>query len=155
VNCYGQHAIARRGGLARFADIATEQLDPVGPSPARCFALGRAVARSFATTDLRVALVASSSWSHAFLTDKTWHITPDTEADRRLYRLFAEGDYQTWQSTPSRDIVDAGQHEMLNWFCLTGAMDELGMRLRWSELVPTDVFNSNKCFAIFDERRSA
>jgi len=155
VNCYGQHAIARRGGLARFADIATERLDPVGPSPARCFALGRAIARSFAATDLRVALVASSSWSHAFLTDKTWHITPDTEADRRLYRLFVEGDYQTWQSTPSRDIVDAGQHEMLNWFCLTGAMDELGMQLRWSELVTTDVFNSNKCFAIFGERRPA
>jgi hypothetical protein len=155
VNCYGQHAIARRGGLARFADIATEQLDPVGPSPARCFALGRAIARSFAATDLRVALVASSSWSHAFLTDKTWHITPDTEADRRLYRLFVAGDYQTWQSTPSRDIVDAGQHEMLNWFCLTGAMHELGMQLKWSEMVTTDVFNSNKCFAIFDERRPA
>jgi Catalytic LigB subunit of aromatic ring-opening dioxygenase len=155
VNCYGQHAIARRGGLARFADIATEQLDPVGPSPARCFALGRAIARSFGGTDLRVALVASSSWSHAFLTDKTWHITPDTEADRKLYRLFVAGEYQTWQSTASRDIVDAGQHEMLNWFCLTGAMDELGMQLRWSELVTTDVFNSNKCFAIFDERRPA
>lgn len=32
VNCYGQHAIARKGGLARFADIADEQLDPVGPT---------------------------------------------------------------------------------------------------------------------------
>ncbi len=33
VNCYGQHAIARRGGLARFAEISDEQLDPVGPDP--------------------------------------------------------------------------------------------------------------------------
>ena len=39
---------------------------------------------------------------------------------------------------------------MLNWFCLAGAMHELGLPLRWSELVVTDVFNSNKCFAIFD-----
>jgi hypothetical protein len=155
VNCYGQHAIARQGGLARFADIATEQLDPVGPSPARCFALGKAVAQSFAATDLRVAFIASSSWSHAFLTDKTWHIIPDTAADRRLYDLFTAGDYSAWQSTPSLDIIDSGQHEMLNWFCLTGAMDQLGMTLRWSDLVTTDVFNSNKCFAIFDERRSA
>ncbi|OPX10664.1 extradiol ring-cleavage dioxygenase [Mycobacterium sp. AT1] len=155
VNCYGQHAIARQGGLARFADIATEQLDPVGPSPTRCFALGAAVARSLADTDLRVALVASSSWSHAFLTDKTWHITPDTGADRKLYELFTAGDYETWQTTTSRSIVESGQHEMLNWFCLTGAMKELGMPLRWSELVTTDVFNSNKCFAIFDERQSA
>src|ERR1700739_3012739 len=84
VNCYGQHASARRGGLARFAAIADERLDPSGPTPARCFALGRAVAQAFGDTNLRVALVASSSWSHAFLTDKTWHITPDTAADRRL-----------------------------------------------------------------------
>jgi hypothetical protein len=41
VNCYGQHAIARRGGLARrFADIDTEELDPIGPTPARCMQLG-------------------------------------------------------------------------------------------------------------------
>jgi hypothetical protein len=98
-----------------------------------------------------VALVASSSWSHAFLTDKTWHITPDTAADRRLYQLFVDRDYETWRATPSRDIVDSGQHEMLNWFCLTGAVDELGLDLGWSELVTTDVFNSNKSFAVFKE----
>jgi hypothetical protein len=149
VNCYGQHAIARRGGLARFAEIATERLDPVGPSPARCFALGRAVAQSFADTDLRVALVASSSWSHAFLTDKTWHITPDSEADLRLYDLFAAGEHAKWKETTTAEIVASGQHEMLNWFCLTGAVDELGLDLEWSELVTTDVFNSNKCFAVF------
>ena len=51
VNCYGQHAIARRGGLARFAAIADERLDPSGPTPARCFALGRAVAQAFRDTD--------------------------------------------------------------------------------------------------------
>ncbi|HME78108.1 MAG TPA: extradiol ring-cleavage dioxygenase [Mycobacterium sp.] len=151
VNCYGQHAITRQGGLARFAAIAEERLDPSGPTPARCFALGRAVANAFRDTDLRVALVASSSWSHAFLTDKTWHITPDTEADRRLYQLFVDRDYKAWQATPSRDIVDSGQHEMLNWFCLTGAVEELDLDLAWSELVTTDVFNSNKCFAVFTE----
>ena len=71
-----------------------------------------------------MALVASSSWSHAFLTDKTWHITPDTDADRRLYQLFIDRDYTTWQATVSREIVDSGQHEMLNWFCLTGAVGD-------------------------------
>jgi hypothetical protein len=44
---------------------------------------------------------------------------------------------------------------MLNWFCLAGAMRELGMGLSWSELVETDVFNSNKCFAIFENPREA
>lgn len=45
VNCYGQHVIARRGGFARFADIAAgENLDPPVPSPSRCFDVGRASA---------------------------------------------------------------------------------------------------------------
>lgn len=149
VNCYGQHAIARQGGLARFADIEREQLDPVGPSPARCFALGRAVAAALRESDKRVALVASSSWSHAFLNDKDWHLRPDTDADQRLYDAFVRGDYDTWVRVSGADIVDAGQHEMLNWFCLAGAMAELDLPLDWSNFITTDVFNSNKCFAIF------
>jgi hypothetical protein len=152
VNCYGQHAIARRGGLARFAEIRDEQLDPVGPSPARCMDLGAAVARTLAGTGKRVALVASSSWSHAFLVDKDWHLRPDTEADRRLYDAFVRGDTDTWRAVTGPAIVDAGQHEMLNWFCLVGAMKELGMTLDWSTFVETDVFNSNKVFAVFGEQ---
>jgi len=150
VNCYGQHVIARRGGLARFAEIADERLDPAGPSPRRCGQLGAAVARAMAKTDRRVALVASSSWSHAFLTDKLWHLRPDTPADRRLYEAFVAGDWDAWTAVSGSEIVDSGQHEMLNWFCLAGAMRELNMPLSWSEFVTTDVFNSNKCFAIFD-----
>jgi hypothetical protein len=96
VNCYGQHAIARRGGLARFADITDERLDPAGPSPARCFALGAAVAKAMRDTDKRVALVASSSWSHAFLNDKDWHLRPDTPADLALYDAFVKGDFDAW-----------------------------------------------------------
>ena len=150
VNCYGEHVIARRGGMARFAEINSgEQLDPPGPSPERCFDLGRAVASSVRNHAERVALIASSSWSHAFLNDKAWHIRPDTDADRRLYESMAAGDYDRWRAVATREIVSAGQHEMLNWFCLLGAMSELGCRLRWSEFVQTEVFNSNKAFAIF------
>ena len=39
-------------------------------------------------TGKRVALAASSSWSHAFLNDKNWHLRPDTAADQRLYDAF-------------------------------------------------------------------
>lgn len=153
VNCYGQHAIARRGGLARFADINDEQLDPVGPSPARCFALGAAVARALGRSDLRVALAASSSWSHAFLCDRTWHLRPDTPADRRLYDALVAQDWAAWQKVTTREVVTAGQQEMLTWHCLLGAMAELEMPLRWSTFVETDVFNSNKCFAIFEQEQ--
>jgi hypothetical protein len=149
VNCYGQHAIARKGGLARFADIEKESLDPSGPSPARCVAVGRAIARYFRDKDLKVAFVASSSWSHAFLADSLWHIRPDTAADERLYHLLVEERYDELAATSSKEVVEAGQHEILNWFCLVGAIQELGLAREWSTLVTTDVFNSNKPFAAY------
>jgi hypothetical protein len=150
VNCYGEHVIARKGGIARFADInAGEDLDPPGPSPQRCFEFGRAVARSVRASDKRVVLVASSSWSHAFLNDKGWHLRPDTEADQKLWDAMISEDYDTWNQRTSREIIDSGQHEMLNWFCLLGAMSELDMHLEWSDWVVTEIFNSNKAFALF------
>ncbi|KAA9160035.1 extradiol ring-cleavage dioxygenase [Amycolatopsis acidicola] len=149
VNCYGQHAIARKGGLARFADIADEKLDPSGPSPARCMAVGQAIARHFAGSDQRVAFIASSSWSHAFLADALWHIRPDTEADERLYRLMTEDRFDELAAVTSHEVVAAGQHEILNWFCLFGAVQELGLGREWSTLVTTEVFNSTKPFAVY------
>lgn len=149
VNCYGQHAIARKGGLARFADIDTETLDPIGPTPARCFQVGAAVAQHFRDSDLRVAFVASSSWSHAFLVDRQWHIRPDTEADRRIYEALLADDFDTMRAYTGAQVVEAGQHEMLNWFCMLGAVDEMGLTRQWSDLVVTDVFNSNKAFAVY------
>jgi len=150
VNCYGEHVIARKGGIARFADIQVgETLDPPGPSPRRCFEFGRAVGRAVHQSDKRVALVASSSWSHAFLHDKGWHLRPDTEADQLLYDALVAGDHESWNARTTRQIIDSGQHEMLNWFCVLGAMSELGMQLDWSEFVVTEIFNSNKAFALF------
>ena len=150
VNCYGEHVIARRGGMARFAEIGKgEDLDPPGPSPARCFELGRSVGRALHDGGRRVALVASSSWSHAFLNDKDWHLYPDIAADRRLYQAMTAGDYPTWTAMTTQQIVDAGQHEMLNWFCLLGAVSELGLQLSWSTFIETGIFNSNKAFAVF------
>ena|SRR5882757_528478 len=150
VNCYGEHVIARRGGIARFAEInAVEDTDPPGPTPYRCFQLGQSVARSVRGSDMRVALVASSSWSHAFLYDRGWHMRPDTESDQALYDALVVGDYAAWAKVTSRAVVEAGQHEMLNWFCLLGAMSELGLTLEWSDLVITEIFNSNKVFAIY------
>jgi hypothetical protein len=151
VNCYGEHVIARQGGIARFADIkAGETLDPPGPTPLRCFQYGQSVAKFLRQTDRRVAIVASSSWSHAFLNDKDWHLRPDTKADRRLFDAMVTGDMETWKATTTQEVVAAGQHEMLNWFCMLGAAEELGLALTWSEFIETEIFNSNKAFALFE-----
>jgi len=111
--------------------------------------VGAAVARAMRESPWRVALIASSSWSHAFLCDATWRLRPDTPADRRLYDALRAGDYGAWRGTTLKAVEDAGQQEVLNWFALAGAMQALGAPLEWSVFVETQVFNSNKVFAVF------
>lgn len=150
VNCYGRHAISRKGGFVRFADAVTEaQSDPPSPTPNRCFALGAATARVLADSPWRVALIASSSWSHAFLNDKDWHLYPDIDADRRLYEAMISGATKVWESAALSEVESAGQQELLNWFCLVGAMSQLSKRTVWTSFVETYALNSTKCFAIY------
>lgn len=149
VNCYGSHVLSHRGTVPQLHDESI-RLDPPGPSPRRCFELGRATARYFKASPYRAALVASSSWSHAFLVPKHWQLYPDVPADRRLYNALVAGDWKAWIDTPLATLVDCGQQEVLNWFCLAGAMCELNARLEWSEFVESWIFNSNKVAAVFD-----
>ena len=147
LNCYGRRVVSCRGFLTRM-DAAVE-FDPPSPSPKRFMQVGAATARVLRDSPWRVALIASSSWSHAFLCDPTWRLRPDTPADRRLYDAMRAGDYDAWRATPLSAIEHAGQQEVLNWFALCGAMEELGARLQWSDFVQTHVFNSNKVFAVY------
>jgi hypothetical protein len=150
VNCYGRRVIAQRGFRASLANpLAETDLDPPSPTPKRCMEVGAATARAMRESPWRVALVASSSWSHAFLTDKNQQLYPDVPADRRLHEALRLGDYETWRAVPLAAIEDSGQQEMLNWYMLAGAMEELGRKPDECELVETWSFNSNKCFAVF------
>lgn len=150
VNCYGRRVIASKGTLSRFGDLTDEAaLDPPSPSPDRCMALGRATARALRESPWRVALIASSSWSHAFLTDKNWRLWPDVASDRRFYDALEGGDYAAWHGVTVDQIEASGQQELLNWFCLVGAMEELGRTPDECTFVETHVLNSNKCFAVF------
>jgi hypothetical protein len=147
VNCYGRRVVSCRGFLTHM-DAALE-FDPPSPTPKRFMQVGAATARVLKDSPWRVALIASSSWSHAFLCDATWRLRPDTPADRRLYEAMRASDYGAWRATPLKAVEDAGQQEVLNWFALLGAMEELGARLEWSTFVETHVFNSNKVFAVY------
>jgi hypothetical protein len=148
INCYGSKVIAARGGWRPFG---TElDLDPPSPRPWRLMDLGAATARWLLDSPHRVSIVASSSWSHAFLTDHTWRLHPDTPADRLLYEALVAADYGTWERYGTDEVVHAGQQEVLNWFALAGAARELGATLSWSTFVETWVFNSNKVFAVWD-----
>jgi hypothetical protein len=63
-----------------------------------------------------------------------------------------ERDYWHWREVSLRDVEDAGQQEVLNWWPLLGAMEAIGAKLEWSEFTETHVFNSNKVFAVFEAR---
>jgi hypothetical protein len=63
------------------------------------------------------------------------------------------GDFDRWRKTTTAEIEDAGQQELLNWFLLAGAADELGLGPpAESTFVETHCFNSNKVFARWERR---
>jgi len=149
INCYGRRVIAARGFTRPFG--TTLDFDPPSPAPGRLMDLGGAVARHLRASPWRMAIVASSSWSHAFLCDKFWRLYPDIPADRALYDAMVTGDHDRWAAITTAAIEDAGQQELLNWFTLMGAARELGLGPpAWSTFVETHCFNSNKSFAYWE-----
>jgi catalytic LigB subunit of aromatic ring-opening dioxygenase len=150
VNCYGSSVIAKRGSSAHLTGEADPNaVDPPSPNPSRCFDLGAAIARSLAASPWRVALIASSSWSHAFLTAKHHWIYPDVASDRARFDELASGNHARWRELTTAQIEDAGQQEFLNWVCLAGAMAALGRKAEIVDYVESYLFNSDKCFALF------
>lgn len=145
VNCYGSKIIRNHGGAIEYAP----EDDPPGPAPRRCMEVGAATARFLQQSPWRVALIASSSWSHAFLTAKNHWLWPDMESDRARFEELRDGDYAAWRQVTVSQIEAAGQQELLNWMCLAGAMEELGRKPEIVDYVETYVFNSDKCLALF------
>lgn len=153
VNAYGAQVVRQHGGSAAAGvDVA---LDPPAPTPRRCFDLGRALARLIMRSDLRAVLVGSSSWSHAFLTGKTGYLHPDIESDQQRFAELATGRYEVWAELDGAQLEAAGQHELLNWVPLIGAMYEIGAgKPDWSDLVSTYVLNSSKPSVVFPAIKS-
>jgi hypothetical protein len=150
VNCYGRRVNAARGlrlPLAMRGEI--KNLDPPGPNPHRCMEVGAATARVMAQSPWRVAFVASSSWSHSFLTEKNYQLWPDVAADRQLYEALEQGDYAAWHRYTTDQIEDSGEHEVLNWFCLLGAMEALGRKPDKATFIETWAFVSPVVFAYY------
>lgn len=150
VNAYGSSVIRSKGGNAHLFEDVPAYFDPPAPLPWRCFDLGRAIARFVLSTDYRVALVGSSSWSHAFLTAKHNYLYPDVEADQLRFAQLRDGESGKWRSLTHEEIQASGQHELLNWIPLAGAMAELGRSVpSYARLLETYTMNSSKCFAVF------
>jgi hypothetical protein len=111
--------------------------------------MGAAAARILRESPWRVAVLASSSWSHAFLVDKTYRLAPDVASDRLLYQAMLDGDYDYWRNYKLDQVEESGQQEVLNWHSLLGAMNELGAKLEYSDFVETGILNSTKVAAVY------
>lgn len=119
---------------------------PPAPTPARCYDLGREVGRILRSSPWRVAVVGSSSWSHAFLTPKNDLLYPDIESDRRRLAELERSEHRLWRHLTAEQVRDAGQHEILNWICMAGALEDATAEvLAYAE---TYIFNSTKVVSV-------
>jgi hypothetical protein len=66
-----------------------------------------------------------------------------------LYDALTAGDYDVWRNRSLKAVEYSGQQELLNWFCLVGAMAHLGRRPDRAEYFESSVMNSNKVIATF------
>ena len=154
INSYGSDVIVTQGRsrARQFEDIAKQGLpDPPAPSPAVCMDLGVKLAETILASPYRVVLMASSSWSHASLSSNTGHIIPDHESDRRLLDAFKRGDYDYWRALSGEQLENAGQHELLNWMPMMGAMSVQKRKPVVLDYAETYLFQANKVFAYFPQ----
>jgi len=99
---------------------------PNQPSPARCYALGEALARAIATCplDLRVGILASGGLSH-FVVDEAF--------DTAFLDALRRGDSAFFRGAPLHKL-QSGSSEIRNWICLAGAVS--GLDLAWASYAP-------------------
>jgi aromatic ring-opening dioxygenase catalytic subunit (LigB family) len=93
---------------------------PPLPSPKRCSALGRELARIIASRPERVAILASGGMSHYPGTWKYPH--PEFEFDHWVLGELEQGHSQAVLDLTVEQLDEAGNTELLNWAILLGAI---------------------------------
>ena len=95
---------------------------PPLPSPKRCGALGRELARIIASRRERVAVLASGGMSHY---PGTWkYPMPEFEFDRWIISELEQGHSAAVLDLTVEQLDEAGNTELLNWAIMLGAIGE-------------------------------
>ena len=116
---------------------------PNQPSPARCLALGEALARAIAVFPpaLRIGVMASGGLSH-FVVDEAFDLAVIDAMRRRDAAFFRDA--------PLHKLT-SGSSEIRNWICMAGAIARLD--LAWVSYVPgyrtPALSGTGLCFASF------
>jgi aromatic ring-opening dioxygenase catalytic subunit (LigB family) len=99
---------------------------PNAPTARRSYDIGRKIARIIeqSKSDLRVAVAASGGLSHFVV---------DENLDRKILHAIEKKDAETLRSL-SRDELNSGSSEILNWVMVAGMSEKLNND--WSEYYP-------------------
>ena len=104
---------------------------PPLPSPGRCAALGREIARIAASRPERVAILASGGMSHY---PGTWkYPRPDFDFDRWMIAQLQSGNTGALLQMTVEQLDEVGNTELLSWAILFGAIgDQPGELLQYT-----------------------
>ena len=150
INCYGSYMrIPGPGRKPIRGRILVTDDDPPPPSPMpwRTYDIGKEVARIIRESPYRAVVIGSSSWSHASLTAKNNFLWPDVETDHKRFAELEAGEFYRWRDLTQEEIFDAGQHEILNWVALAGAME--GRKPTILTFAESYITNSEKTVCVF------
>ena len=91
------------------------------PSPRRCFAFGRHLARVVGRHPWNVALIATGGLSHfpELIFERVGQ--SDVAFDRNVMAWFGAGEHEALTALTVKDLHEAGGHELLNWMVVAGA----------------------------------
>jgi hypothetical protein len=127
-HAYGfvRHRLMRRQDVPIVPVMLNTYYPPNQPRPARCFALGEALAAAVRDwhEDIRVAFVASGGLSH---------FTVDPDLDRSVMDGFLKRDGKMLGAIPSVRL-NSGNSEIRNWITVAGA--SRGLEPAWYEYIP-------------------
>jgi hypothetical protein len=147
VDPFGFLRVRNNEGLSAWDRNAPRPL-----TPQEGFALGQAIAQTFRPSPWKVAIVASTAWSHANnggLEQERVH--QDIEADRRRYEQWRNNEFTRWRDELNFEEMERhAQWELLVSMILGGAMHDLGAKVRYSDFYAKLSLNSTWVTTIFD-----
>jgi len=101
------------------------------PTPARCFALGQHIARVVGRSPWNVGIIATGGLSHFPELSLPRVGESDVAFDKRLLHWLETGDHEPLRALTTSELHKTGEHELLNWMVLIGAVTPAGADVRY------------------------
>ncbi len=92
------------------------------PTPRRCFAFGRHIARVIERSPWNVGIIATGGMSHFPGLSLARVGQSDPAFDRKVLEWLEAGDHEALCKLTMAELHEAGEHELLNWMVVVGAV---------------------------------